>query len=318
MITFFSIPKGFTGPMDTIQRRAVRTWQLAVPGCEIFLCGDDPGVAEAARDLGVQHIPMLEKNHHGTPFMDSAFRQVHERATQPVYCYINTDILLTTSFADAVRKVTLPSFMMVGERINIETADKIDFDAPDWNAQLQKLAADEGESLGPSGMDYFCFRPVPELINIAKFLIGRYVWDTWLLYNARRAGIPLIDATTSVLILHQAHDYAHMKTQTERPWLGEEADYNRNLGELKWEEYFGMHDSTHVLTPSGLHRAWRWRYLSNRIWRLAMWYPWVKPLFALWYRLPYYLAWPFTRMKRLFSKMKNGAAQNTADAGKSS
>ncbi len=311
MITFFSIPKGFVGPMDTIQRRAVRTWQMAVPGCEIFLCGDDPGVKEAAADLGVKHIPTLEKNHHGTPFMDSAFRQVHEQATQPLYCYINTDILLTKTFAESVQKVDLPSFMMVGERININTADKVDFDAPDWDEQLHQLAEDEGETLGPTGMDYFCFRPVPELINIAKFLIGRYVWDTWLLYNARRNGIPLIDASTSVLILHQDHDYKHMKTQKERPWLGEEADYNRSLCDLAWEEYFEMHDATHVLTPSGLHAALEWKYLSNRFRRLAVWYPWMKPVVLLRYRLPYYLCWPFKRIARMLGK--NAAASAKAE-----
>ena len=51
-LTFFTAPKPFEGHIDTTQRRAIRSWQRVGAGCEVIVCGDEPGTREVVADLG--------------------------------------------------------------------------------------------------------------------------------------------------------------------------------------------------------------------------------------------------------------------------
>ena len=94
-LAFYAWPKPFTKPhIATIQRNAIRSWQLLEPRPDILLFGNDPGIAEAARELGVQHIP------EGPPLVDSVPRvkdlaaAAEQLSTAPFLCFINADITL--------------------------------------------------------------------------------------------------------------------------------------------------------------------------------------------------------------------------------
>src|SRR5690606_5406703 len=76
VLTIFTIPKPFEGHIDVIQRNALESWCRLDAQVEVILCGDDPGVAEAAQDLGMKHLGVLPCTDYGTPLLDEAFRQV--------------------------------------------------------------------------------------------------------------------------------------------------------------------------------------------------------------------------------------------------
>jgi hypothetical protein len=59
------------------------------------------------------------------------------------------------------------------------------------------------------GSDYFIF-PRSCFTEIPDFAIGRAGWDNWMIYEARRRGWPCVDATPSIQIIHQDHDYSHL------------------------------------------------------------------------------------------------------------
>ena len=40
--------------------------------------------------------------------------------------------------------------------------------------------------------------------------VGRAGWDNWMIYEARRRKWPCVDATPSIQIIHQSHDYSHL------------------------------------------------------------------------------------------------------------
>ena len=46
----------------------------------------------------------------------------------------------------------------------------------------------------------------PTFKNIPKFAIGRWGWDNWLIWNMRRKGIPIIDGTNMIDVIHQNHE----------------------------------------------------------------------------------------------------------------
>ena len=58
-------------------------------------------------------------------------------------------------------------------------------------------------------MDYFVFRK-GTLGKIPHFLVGRDSWDNWMVYNALKKGLKVVDATKSITALHQNHSYSHL------------------------------------------------------------------------------------------------------------
>ena len=69
LITIFSAPKPFTDPhIAMIQRNAIKSWTL-LPDVEVILLGEETGLAEAAKELGVKHIPNVARNDSGTPLI---------------------------------------------------------------------------------------------------------------------------------------------------------------------------------------------------------------------------------------------------------
>ena len=80
LITLFSAPKPFTDPhIAMIQRNAIKSWTL-LPDVEVILLGEEDGLAEAAKELGVKHIPNVERNESGTPLISSMFQLARENS----------------------------------------------------------------------------------------------------------------------------------------------------------------------------------------------------------------------------------------------
>ena len=122
------------------------------------------------------------------------------------------------------------------------------------------------------------FGPLP------PFAIGRVEWDQWLLYRARALGAPLIDATASVLAVHQAHHYNHL-TSAPRAAVQREVDRNR---ELALFHRLDLRDATHLLTPTRLRRALDLIHLRRRLFNLPKFYlptsPALRTLYGFWRR----------------------------------
>lgn len=73
--------------------------------------------------------------------------------------------------------------------------------------------------------------------------------------RALKMGLPLIDITPVVTVIHQNHDYGHVAARRGADWEGPEADRNRELG--GWLESY-LHtplNATSLLTPGGLRPA---------------------------------------------------------------
>src|SRR5512139_884540 len=101
LITFFSAPKPFTNPhIATIQRNAIKSWSL-LPDVEVILLGEETGLAEAARELGVKHLSNVSRNPSGTPLISSMFELARENSTGDLLCIINADMILMSDFVEA-------------------------------------------------------------------------------------------------------------------------------------------------------------------------------------------------------------------------
>lgn len=272
MLTLFCVPKPFSGHIKIIQNNALQSWRRLDPDCEILVCGNDEGCAQAAHEVGATHLTDIECNQYGTPLLNSVFENVKEHSRHNLLCYVNSDIILLEDFVSAVKRIRFPNFLMAGQRWDRDIDWPLDFSTPDWAERLRADALQNGMLHPPGGSDYFVFPRNSGLAEIPPFAVGRPGWDNWLLYHARSLGMPVVDATGATTVIHQNHDYAHVAESRDDGYAGPEGDRNFDLmgGE---ERRFCLDDATHVLTRRGLVPALSARHLARRRLTFTMFSP---------------------------------------------
>lgn len=229
-VTIFSAPKPFSDPhINTIQLNAVRSWKMLGPGVEILLIGDEPGIKETAGILDVQHIPNVRVNNLGTPLISSIFSLARQASTQDLLIYLNADILLLPETMEVIQKIhkLKKEFLIVGRRWDLDITAEITFDS-DWSNDMKIRVEKEGKLQSSAAMDYFVF-PKHLYQDIPPFAVGRAGWDNWIIYHGMSQDWPVIDATPSLMIIHQNHDYRHLPDGAPHHDL-EESHHNVTLG----------------------------------------------------------------------------------------
>jgi hypothetical protein len=210
ILTIFTAPKPFINPhIINIQRNAIRCWQH-LEGSEVFLVGDEPGIAATATELGVKHLPGVVCNVLGTPLIGSIFNMAQQAASSSLLVYTNADMLFTSDLVQAAQQVSTEAqrFLMVGQRWDLDVTQPLDF-IETWQEDLRNRVHTQGHLHLAAGSDYFLF-PRGLFTNIPDFTVGRAGWDNWMIYHTRQQGWPVIDATPSVMAIHQNHDYSHL------------------------------------------------------------------------------------------------------------
>jgi hypothetical protein len=210
ILTIFTAPKPFINPhIINIQRNAIRCWQH-LEGSEVFLVGDEPGIAATATELGVKHLPGVVCNVLGTPLIGSIFNMAQQAASSSLLVYTNADMLFTSDLVQAAQQVSTEAqrFLLVGQRWDLDVTQPLDF-IETWQDDLRNRVHTQGHLHLAAGSDFFLF-PRGLFTHIPDFTVGRAGWDNWMIYHARQQGWPVIDATPSVMAIHQNHDYSHL------------------------------------------------------------------------------------------------------------
>jgi len=268
VLTILTIPKPFAGHIGEIQRNALESWVGLGQDVQIVLIGDEPGVADAAREIGVQHVGGVERSERGTPRLDSAFAAAATVARAPLWSLVNADIMLFEDFLPAIDGVaeSFEKFLMIGECRDLAVAGRVRPRNADTRERLRRQALDEGRLRGCAALDYFVF-PRGLFDPLPPFLIGRASFDNWLVWRARDRGHAVVDATRCVVAIHQSHDYTHVAGGKDAVYNGEEARYNMRLAgarpfifkdTLLYSNLYSLDDVTHTLDPQGRPVPYRW------------------------------------------------------------
>jgi hypothetical protein len=258
MITLFTLPKPFVGHIGMIQRNAIQSWTRLHPDVDILMFGNEQGTAEIAAEFGFRHFPDVDVNEYGTPQMRGYFQQAENAARHSRMCYVNADIILFPELLDAVAKVELAKFVMGGRRTDYDIDAPVDFTRPDWAATLREDVKKKGSLHDFSGIDYFVY-PRGMFGEIPQFALGRWYWDNWLVYRARRLGGGLVDASACVTAIHQNHDYRHivdLESKGESRNQGGIESFNNRL--LVKSILMTLEDADWQVDGSGLSRIFRW------------------------------------------------------------
>ena len=161
------------------------------------------------------------------------------------YAYINSDILYSNNLVDTLIECayTLSYFLnittlngsflygksvyaqqptlIIGQRTNVQNVTKTE--GSTW-AAITSVARNRGGLFFVYAIDYFITPKSYPWEDSAEVIVGKPSYDNWLIYNARKQKHKVIDATTTLLALHQttsAGNYEHQKHRN--------ADYNSIL-----------------------------------------------------------------------------------------
>lgn len=211
LLTLLTAPKPFNDPhISTIQVNALKSWQALGSQVEIIVLGNDEGIAEKTKELGIFHIPHVACNAKGTPLISSMIELTRQHSTNPFLCIVNTDIILFPDLLDTLLNVSRQKdkFLILGQRWDMDVIEKLPAGKTQFSKFKEKVHT-QGALHPPMGSDYFIF-PRTCYQKIPDFAIGRAGWDNWFIFKSRYEGWPVIDATNDVTIVHQNHDYRHL------------------------------------------------------------------------------------------------------------
>lgn len=245
-----------------IQRNAIKSWTL-LADVEVILLGEETGLAEAAKELGVKHLPNVARNESGVPLISSMFQLARENSNSDLLCIINADMILMPDFVEMTLESSsllldrrqqaggLQRFVLLSQRWDYDITSPIDFTG-EWQSQLRGSVRKQDQLHRPAGSDFFLF-PKSCYVDIPNFIIGRAGWDNWMICKARKEGWPVIDCTPSVMIVHQNHDYSHLpdaKPHYDHP----DSNENIRLAGGQANIRYTILDATHQLSNGKLVR----------------------------------------------------------------
>ena len=235
---------------------------------EVILIGEEDGLRDVAESMSVIHLPDVARNEWGTPLISSIFALAREASQNPIMAFVNADIMLMPEFIKVAKQVHAQSqsYLVVGQRWDLEITQPLDF-SYQWESRLGRMVREKGSLHRPSGSDYFIF-PKAQYLDLPDFAVGRAGWDNWMIYKALKNKWQVIDATRSLIVVHQEHDYSHLPGGVPHYDL-EETRINAALGG-GYANMFMTLDSNYEFVDSTIRPA---RWTRDRILRrLERWF----------------------------------------------
>ena len=142
----------------------------------MILLGEEDGLAEAAAELGVKHLPQVERTPGGTPLVSSMFALAREQAnarccaaSMPISCCCPRSCRRRSGW-----RRRRAQFLIVGQRWDLDVREALDF-AAGWDGALRQRALEQGKLHKATGSDYFifprdCFTDMPAFRHRARRL----------------------------------------------------------------------------------------------------------------------------------------------------
>ena len=144
------------------------------------------------------------------------------------YAYCNGDILFTHTVMEtlgslvdsSVFDLTKPT-MIVGKRTNVDNVTEEE--GMSWS-NISEIGKARGKLFTGYAEDFFITTRSYAWKDIAEVVIGRRAYDNWLIYNARKQKQVVIDATRTLLAVHQTTLAGNFEGHGHK-----NRDYNHNL-----------------------------------------------------------------------------------------
>jgi len=212
MLTIFTTCAPFEGNRAEIQRNAIHSWIESFP--EIFIFGKEC----KNWDFSVVKNLDCDRTDFGMPSVRSMFQTAQRESSYDILCYSDCDDIHDHTLieaAKALKNCGLKEWVATGRH---------------W---------EDGRLESASAGDYFLFPKSFDWSHMPDFSGGNTPnFDTWINADCLERGIPLIDCTDAIHVVHQKH---------ERTWSNEGARERKNI-ELAGNKSVGSDMATHILS----------------------------------------------------------------------
>ncbi|XP_069134438.1 uncharacterized protein [Argopecten irradians] len=208
LITLFTSWRTFPDRYK-VYNNTLRNWLTLQPHVRLLLFSDEH-IPNKYKQLGWTVIP-LKHQIKGHAVLKYMFLEAMELVqNSQLYGFSNGDLLFTRSLIDSLLAITTSpllnnrTYMVVGRRMNTPNVTREE--ASSWENIVK--ASKRGQLMPATyGIDYFFTTPKYNWQSVPDVQIGRYYYDNWVVYDARRRGYKVIDATGSLLAVHQNAPY---------------------------------------------------------------------------------------------------------------
>jgi len=275
VLTLFTTAKPFKGHDGVIERNALRSWKLLNPDLEVVLFGNEEGASEVCAELGLRFEPKAERHESGAKCLDYMFRRVQQISSNQYFCFANCDIVLMQDFWRAFEKARAwrSQFLLVAQRWDVDIVRPINFTSADWGKSLRERALVKGSQRNEFWIDLFLFRRGMYL-DMPPLIVGHCHWDNWMIWKALSESVPVLDATSAVVAVHQNHGYSVASGRSKG--FDEDPLSLLNLELIGgWAKRAHIKSSTHALSRSG--------YIYWNVFRYT--YPVTRKITAISYRV---------------------------------
>ncbi|OWF55609.1 uncharacterized protein LOC110458058 isoform X2 [Mizuhopecten yessoensis] len=205
----------------------IRNWLEFKPVIQPILFTNETLLKEEAVEKGWDVLP-IRMSGRGVPILKYMYRDVMEKYVSPFYAYSNGDILYSHTLIDTLKAVMNSSYllndkpiMIVGRRTNVQNVTSEEAIS---GKIVNKTANIRGKLFTVWGEDYFITSANYPWMSIPEVIIGRRAYDNWLVLNARKRNHVTIDATITLLGLHQT-----TKAGNSEGFKADNPGYNHNL-----------------------------------------------------------------------------------------
>lgn len=200
--TFKNVPDRYQ-----IHLNVLKNWAQMMPQVVpmLFVSQTDVRLVKQAKDLGwmVQKVP--RSNHFDTPTLRDMYFRAMQLSKTAYYGFCNGDILFNEGLLETMNtmlqyKHQLNMTLIVGRRTNFQATGSKAYKFSDVTA----IAAEKGTLFQIDAEDYFLIKHGEFPWNkVPALVIGRPAYDNFLVAMAIRNKLDTVDATKTLLALHQ-------------------------------------------------------------------------------------------------------------------
>ena len=165
---------------------------------------------------------------------------------------------------------------------SLDVNESIDFKGSNDIKKFWSYAKNKSIKHAPTGIDYFIFRK-NTFKNIPPLAIGRFGWDNWLLWKARRMRVPLIDLSNGIFAIHQNHSYNFKGFESKNDVLNSNDGLlnQREIGEIT----LNLLDSNYYFSRSSIKKNNSKEFKNRNLGKLSIIFPELSFLFVIYKKI---------------------------------
>lgn len=192
-----------------INSRTMKNWRTVLKHVNLVVFSNSSDVKRYSKLADFTVLPVTQEA-TGAPLLSAMFMAAKARFTSEFYGFANGDILFTDSLTKTLQTILCnieedfrqKGLLIVGRRINIPVTDIREEDITS-SSNLVRISRSSGSLFQTDAEDYFITDKFYKWNEFLPVAIGRRGYDNWVVAYSRYNNITVIDATESVLCVHQ-------------------------------------------------------------------------------------------------------------------